>query len=161
MGLGYNLIFHEENIYNCELAYFRRHNRKFCIWKQGFGGGGDTCLIRLKPNSSQVLNESITKCLIFSCLDISTEPKEKEINAATVMAQLVGSLLYVSVSFSDTVIKYPDKRWRDSSCSQFKRTVHHGVELKVARGWSSWSHYIHRQETKRNEYKAGFSSLIL
>lgn len=151
MELEYNLKFHEENIYNW----------KFCIWKQGFSGGGDTCLIRLKPNSSQVLNESITKCLIFSCLNISTEPKEKEINAATVIAQLVGCLLYVSVSFSDTVIKYPDKRWRDSFYSQFKRTVHHGVELKIVRGWSSWSHYIHRQETKRNEYKSGFSSLIL
>lgn len=76
-----------------------------------------------------------------------------------VMAQQIGCLQYVSVSFSDTVMKYPDKI-KELFCSHFKRTVHHGMQLKVARGWSSWSHYIHRQETKRNEYKAGFSSLI-
>lgn len=64
---------------------------------------------------------------------MSTERKEKEINAAMVMAQQIGCLQYVSVSFSDTVMKYPDKI-KELFCSHFKRTVHHGVQLKVARG---------------------------
>lgn len=47
---------------------------------------------------------------MFPFLDIRIEPKEKETNAAMETTPQAKCLLCVSVSFSDAVIKYPEKR---------------------------------------------------